>query len=332
MRKGYEPDRERVNPFRELDWRWRRAERLVSEGRPFLPRRDDAATGRCVAYLRDQKQRRDLARRHPDLHAAHTVWAADGDLRAALEARILAGQSDAEIAQAICMTPEGVGTFHDSFFDVRDLVAKRATDWLMIRACGHVPGNPAVESPRVLLRMLGLFAGPHVLDSAVPFLIGGFELASDAVPTGVEPALARSIKQTLRMMLLPDTDETRGRFVQASAMLAAGCEPTEVGDWVLDPPRKGRRPRGATTRPSRSGAAAVVLHKKGELGNGLGAPEGIDQDLLLHGPPRRVKGEENVPRRRSGRTDGGPSGGRAVYGTGAGRPGGVGAENADAPG
>lgn len=268
MAKRYFPALERVNPFRKLDWRWQRAGHLVCQHRPFLPHRDDAATGRCMAYLRDRLRGADLHRQHHALDAAHAVYAGGGDRRVTLEARILAADSDEDIAAKVGLSPAAVGAFHDTFFDVRELVLRRASDWVTIRACGHTPGSLNVANRHVLLRLLGFFGGPHVLDLISPFLTDGFDLASDAVPAGVDPSLAKSIKLNLRLMLLPDTQETRRRFIRAGALLNGDAPSVEALTWVLDPlegsdrQKQGSKPT-ATGAPSvSSDAVENVSHKQ----------------------------------------------------------------------
>src|SRR5687768_9212244 len=98
------PAYEAINPSRYLDWRWQFARRAVAAGRRPSPRRYDADTLAAVAYLRAQARCRDdadrarLERQSPDIAAAERLFAEWGLLQGEVCARILAGQTDDEIA------------------------------------------------------------------------------------------------------------------------------------------------------------------------------------------------------------------------------------------
>lgn len=306
MVRRFYPDWARIDPFCKPDWRWRRATRLVDEHRPYLPRRDDEATGRCMTYLRDRARGGDLGRRYPDLHSAHELHVAGGDNRLLVEARMLAGQSDNQIACLTGLTQGVVAAFHDSFYDVRDLVERKAGDWVAFQACGHTPG-PAVANREVLLRLFGYFSGPCILDLVVPFLTGGFDLSSDAVPSEMCPRLAQTMKLGLRLMLMPDTEETRNRITQSNAGLLAGQSLAAVLESLSTPKKtRGGRPRSSTTP---SGAAAMMLHKPVEVQNGVGTAVRDGLDVLLRSPTHGVEGGENLPRIRASGSDGREEGG-----------------------
>src|SRR6267378_3161964 len=98
----YYPDLQRHSPLRPLDWRWRRAQWLVTHNRNFSRRRDDIETGRAVHYLRalacspNGADSAELQRRYPDVYAAHRLHEAGGVTTLLVQARLLAGQSSAQ--------------------------------------------------------------------------------------------------------------------------------------------------------------------------------------------------------------------------------------------
>jgi len=125
MRPSY-PDMQRYCPFRPPDWRWQRARILVAERRPFLLRRDDLWTGQAMAYVRALARcgaPEPLECPHPKwaaLHAAHRLSTEDGPQRWEVQARLLAGQADPEIACRCAVPADTVCWFEALFFCVRD--------------------------------------------------------------------------------------------------------------------------------------------------------------------------------------------------------------------
>jgi hypothetical protein len=106
--------------------RWRRCRYLIRHRRCPHPTGDDDVTGECLHYLyerracREAADRRQLARRHPAVAAAHRFFAHAQPLRRAeLEARLLAGQTDEDIAACCGLSAAAVHFFHDLFFAVR---------------------------------------------------------------------------------------------------------------------------------------------------------------------------------------------------------------------
>ncbi len=130
------------NPFLRPDWRYNRVLEMVD--------RIDTMPGRCTqqddVYVKgfwnfilryrhsdDRRARDTLLAENPGLYWAFEIYQRkqDGhDSKATLiEARILASQSDAEIADKLATIPEVVEWYEASFFNVRDRLAKH--DWIM---------------------------------------------------------------------------------------------------------------------------------------------------------------------------------------------------------
>jgi hypothetical protein len=109
----------------------------------------------------------------PVVAAAHQLYyAPDIELRQILQARLLARQSDEEIASRASMDPEVVAAYHDTFFDTRSRL-----DWklwitkavLGLSAYGTPDKKGAItERQRGMLYMwFGHHGGPLVLDALI---------------------------------------------------------------------------------------------------------------------------------------------------------------------
>jgi hypothetical protein len=168
------------NPFRSLDWRWARASRLVECGKRASRRRDDAVTADAVRFLVGERRcqtasaRSRHERRWAGLLAAQRLRA-EGSLRWEVQARLLAGQTDAEIADACGLDAEVVYWFESLFFHVRDRL--QARDWIAIRVL-DVP----------------LLKGLHVDDLEKIWMLFGYYGGAAMLPDVM--AVSVQIKQT----------------------------------------------------------------------------------------------------------------------------------------
>jgi hypothetical protein len=158
-------DFHRYHPLRALDWRWQCAQQLAADGRRSQL---DPETTAAVDYLRaghrcsDDRTRAGLATTWPALAAAHQLAENDGPLRWEVEARLLARQTDAEIAQACQLAPQNVAWFESLFFHVRDRLD--SLDWIASKI-GHgaiLPGDL-----RRIWRYFGYHAGVLVLETII---------------------------------------------------------------------------------------------------------------------------------------------------------------------
>lgn len=151
--------------LRELHWRWQRAVYLA--GLPRLPSDgDDPKTLAVVDYIRGRQRGAccDSSRR------VETVAAIDGAITLArsndrtrweVEARILARQTDDEIATRTGLAPAVVGWYEVLFFNVRDRL--NARDWIICRAIGS-GFSVACQDLGQVLRAVGYLGGPAALD------------------------------------------------------------------------------------------------------------------------------------------------------------------------
>lgn len=113
------------NPFRPPDWRWQRANDLVTAGRYYSRKCDDEETGVAVHYLR--QQRRAVTRHAREVILQTFAYVSEAEAirnrptlqRLELEARILAGQSDVAAGDAMGAFAPTVQAYQDLFLDVR---------------------------------------------------------------------------------------------------------------------------------------------------------------------------------------------------------------------
>src|SRR5262249_6514373 len=116
-----------ANPFRPVEWRWRRAICLVDGGAPLSPETDDEKVRDAACFLRawrdckGERDRRRLAQEMPALYGANLLYAAPGSLRKwEVEAKLLTEEPFTQIGAKCGIDPLVIEVFHDVFFHVRD--------------------------------------------------------------------------------------------------------------------------------------------------------------------------------------------------------------------
>jgi hypothetical protein len=187
------------------DWRWARACRVVESGRRFGPRSDDAPTRLAVRHLTwradGSPQGGGRAKRFADIAAAHEIYEKAGEMRLAIEARLLARQSFDEIAALTGVPTSVVVLFESLFFNVLDRLD--AIDWIACVAIGRGRGVGCVPEPYAVLKSYAYCGGPLILDSVWPYLVGETSLAvSDGPPPQSLTDLL--IRRSVIVSLLPD--------------------------------------------------------------------------------------------------------------------------------
>jgi len=133
--------------FGPPDWRWRIACHLhaveCASGRRRRKRKSDPLWLAPLLGLKrvldpaGRRRRRSKSAVPPDLVAAHQLYLSNGPSRWETEARILAGQTDDEIACSTGLAPAVVATFEQFFFNVRDRLA--AVDLILFDVIGYRP-------------------------------------------------------------------------------------------------------------------------------------------------------------------------------------------------
>jgi len=153
------------DPFRETDWRWVRACQLVDQDRRVRHLGDNYIRRAC-RYLRLQRAGDDytIQLHLRDVSTARDINSrGDGRIRWAIEARLLAGESDDAIASKCGTDAATIDMYEHLFFSVRDRLDQ--SDYIV-----HHVMSPAVQSglaehdSEALWKMFGYFAGVKVLD------------------------------------------------------------------------------------------------------------------------------------------------------------------------
>jgi hypothetical protein len=153
------------NFSRTPDVRWQRANHLARSGLSVASH-DEPETLAALEYLRaaadcrSDADRTQLDRRWPGIAAAVRLYAVDGPGRWAVEARIVAGQSDEQIAALCSLSPETVQWYEALFWRIRDRLSAR--DWIAARVIGLRSGFTREQMGR-LWCAYAYSAGPIVL-------------------------------------------------------------------------------------------------------------------------------------------------------------------------
>lgn len=168
------------SPRRAPHWRWLRAVEIDGGGHRAT-RATDGADGftwirRAVRFKRhyaavdsadSSRALHTLMLRDKDLFWAHSIWVDDKNpTRWAIEARIVAGETDEEIADKIGAEPEVVAAFANVFFNVRDKLENPDYVCNVIMADAVTRGLQERHYD-LLWKLLAHKGGPHVLDVAV---------------------------------------------------------------------------------------------------------------------------------------------------------------------
>ncbi len=198
-----------ANKLRSPDAWWRRALGIIEGSQPDTTCRTDGRLGRDwinraidfengLAAAKTHRERMDVADRNPGIWLAKFVFeqqAPNGQaLRSAIEARILARQTDEQIAQCTGCTPAAIAAYEALFFNVRN----RLENGDFITQC--VIGAPAArakdEPVGRVWKQFGYRAGPHVLEAVLGGLSAGQIVESpDDVSKYLDVVTAETMQQ-----------------------------------------------------------------------------------------------------------------------------------------
>jgi len=140
--------------------RWKMAcEISESSQADYIP--EDQITQDAVDYLKSQDEAL-----YPEIHKACQIFQQDCLSRAELEALILVGESDAEIAEHCDLSPEVVNVYEKLFFSLRH--RDTPSDWLLKHTVGapHFTGFKD-HHLRQLWAWFALHGVPEVLDQVI---------------------------------------------------------------------------------------------------------------------------------------------------------------------
>jgi hypothetical protein len=224
-----------------------------------IPRRWlDRPTRRLVTLLRAAQVggpgARSAARRAPGLVAALRTHfdPAAAATRAGIELRLLAGQSDAEIANKVGLAADVVASYHDLFYAIRPRLA--APDDALFTAVGEPLYTGPVPAEAVR-RLVCLAAGPVAADA----------LCDPAAAAALAPALER-----LRLALSLPVDARTGRRVLELYACLGRLDAIRAAP--APPPRL---PAGAATRGDRADA-----RPRPPAEGHVGTPDGETDDAV----------------------------------------------------
>jgi hypothetical protein len=168
----------RDNPRRATNWRWLRAVQVDSGGLRATRNIDGPEGFTWIRRALRLKRRYDEASNRPErmyrlvqydraMFWAHSIWLDDkAPTRWAIEARILAGESDLEIAERLGTSPDVIEAYEAVFFHVRDRLHRR--DYIVNVVMAEAVGRGLSERQYDLLwKMFAYHGGPHVLDAVI---------------------------------------------------------------------------------------------------------------------------------------------------------------------
>jgi hypothetical protein len=202
------------NPFRPPDWRWQRARQLL-EPRVRRRRLDEdwvvraRCFGRALARAGGDLSRPRLARAHPEVIAACRLWLGEPRRRWEVEARLLAGQDDATIADRLGINPGVIEAFEALFFDVRARLA--CSDWIAACVIGpRLYEALDVDDIETLWKTLAYHGGPLVLNALIDNVHTEGQPASN-------PKLVEQIKLLITLMTTPVTADNAMAILRLEA-------------------------------------------------------------------------------------------------------------------
>jgi len=167
-----------ANPLRPPNWRWLRAVQIDSGGKKPSRQFDGPEGFTWIQRSLRLKRHFERANNNPDalygamlrdgpMYWAHAIWADDKKpSRWAIEARILAGESNQEIADKLGTEPDIIDAYANTFFDVRAKLQN--TDYVVNVVMADAVTRGLQERHYDLLwKLLGYRGGQHVLDAAI---------------------------------------------------------------------------------------------------------------------------------------------------------------------
>lgn len=165
-----------MNPFRLPGWRWERARMIIEDRIPFSRRMDDPDILRAYQFrtglnrCRDELDRAELKEEFPDIYWAHKIYSTDDNkrmlLKWELEARLLTGDIDRNIADRCDTLPSLVDAYEKIFFNVRPKLDKQS--YIINQVIGpSVHSGMSSRAYDVLWKLFGYLHGPILLNAII---------------------------------------------------------------------------------------------------------------------------------------------------------------------
>lgn len=222
----YQTDRYRSRLRWGMGWRWEKARWIIERGLHISRRRDDALTVATVRYqhlLARCMAKGVLERVEQEMPAfvqARALSLSPGRQRLELECRLLARQTDQEIAQAMGLSPEVVATFEGVFYAVRDWL--HASGLILFQVIG-VPAATAEGGPGIptLMKLSSYRHGPAVIDAWLKYLDRVANPSAGPLDLGTPDGRAvASIEFFVAAASLPSDEVTNMHLLKAFPLLA----------------------------------------------------------------------------------------------------------------
>jgi hypothetical protein len=195
-----------ADPLAAPDWRWQRACAFHRRPRRRRRRPDDPDWLPTLLALAEKAYPSGRRRRGPRLVIppalieALDVYQGGGQLRWELEARLLAGQTDEDIAAATAVPAGVVAMYERPFFGVRKCLAAR--DYILSCVVGGAPLHGFDEGDlRSLWAYFGYAAGPKMLELVMSVSVGR-PLPDWAVREAPNRAALDSLELAIKAMLM----------------------------------------------------------------------------------------------------------------------------------
>ena len=166
------------SPRRAPHWRWLRAVEIDGGGFRASRALDGPEGFTWIRRAVTLKRHFELAGNRPqalyalihrdaDLYWAHEIWTDEkAPTRWGIEARVLAGQTDEEIAQRVGTRPDIISAYVNTFFDVRAKLDNMDYVQNVIMADAVTRGLQERHYD-LLWKLLGFRGGPHVIDAVI---------------------------------------------------------------------------------------------------------------------------------------------------------------------
>jgi len=204
------------NTLRPPDWRWQMA-LLLASGRFLPPGCGDWSVGKARQFLsnsraaRTTQQRVAVVRQFPRIYPAWLIYAVRGErreLRAELEARLLANEPVAEIARKNSLNESVITVYTSIFFDIANRLT--APSWIkhFVVDAAHQEGL-AASNKHAAWKALGYAYGPAMVD----FLVSGSgepvkHVSAGELPDVITSDIMLQVKrQTLLALNSPNLDQ-----------------------------------------------------------------------------------------------------------------------------
>jgi hypothetical protein len=207
------------SPYRLTDWRWRRACHII-EGGPRATARLDGDAGakwirRAVKFRKmldkcDAKSHYRLAEFDPVMFWAYTMFdRPERRLRWTIEARILARQTDKEIADEVASSPETIEAYEAVFFNVRDRLDRK--EYILHVVLSEAGQNCRASAYDVVWKLFAYCGGPLVLERLLePVARAVPPKNPDEVPAALGNAAGDNLKKNaaIAAVVLPVNSRT----------------------------------------------------------------------------------------------------------------------------